>query len=234
MCGPSAVDIEREVELSGPTHSKGVLILSGYFAGKYAQDYPLAVSAHLTFEQMYDEVEGDSASSAELYALFSSLAELPVRQDIAVTGSANQQGVIQAVGGVTTKIEGFFAACKAQGLTGTQGVIIPQANVRHLMLKPEVVDAVAAGQFHVWAVQSVDEGIELLTGVPAGECRADGSYPPDTVHGRVARRLKRLAQRLAAFGTASSRPTRRAVRSHPGAVSRPQGRLAAVRRISGV
>jgi predicted ATP-dependent protease len=142
------VDIEREVKLSGPTHSKGVLILTGYLLDQYARDTPLAVSARLTFEQVYGEVDGDSASSAELYALLSALAEAPIRQGIAVTGSVNQRGEIQAVGGVVSKIEGFFAVCKAQGLDGGQGVIIPAANVRHLMLKQEVVDAVAAGTVH--------------------------------------------------------------------------------------
>jgi lon-related putative ATP-dependent protease len=193
------VNIEREAELSGRVHSKGVLILSGYLLRQYAHERPLAVSARLAFEQVYDEIDGDSASSAELYALLSSLADLPVKQGIAVTGSVNQRGEVQAVGAVTTKIEGFFAVCKARGLTGEQGVVIPAANVRHLMLKQEVIDAVAAGRFHIWAVQTVDEGIELLTGVPAGMRRADGTYPPDTVHGRVQRRLHALATRLAEF-----------------------------------
>jgi predicted ATP-dependent protease len=193
------VDIEREVKLSGPTHSKGVLILTGYLLGQYARDTPLAVSARLTFEQVYGEVDGDSASSAELYALLSALAEAPIRQGIAVTGSVNQRGEIQAVGGVVSKIEGFFAVCKALGLNGGQGVIIPAANVRHLMLKQEVVDAVAAGTFHVWAVRTVDEGIALLTGLPAGERLADGSFPDRTVHARVQARLGNLADRLVDF-----------------------------------
>ncbi len=177
--------IEREIELSGPIHSKGVLILAGYLAGQYAQEAPLALAATLTFEQSYDEVEGDSASSTELYALLSALSGLPLDQGIAVTGSVDQYGQIQAVGGVTRKIEGFYATCKAKGLTGRQGVIVPAANVRHLMLADEVVEAVREGRFHVWAVSTVDEGIELLTGRPAPE-----------VHALVSERLKAYAERL--------------------------------------
>jgi lon-related putative ATP-dependent protease len=192
--------IEREIELSGPIHSKGFMILSGYLAGTYAQELPLVVSATLTFEQSYDEVEGDSASSTELYALQSALSGLPLAQGIAVTGSVDQHGNVQAVGGVTRKVEGFYAICKAKGLTGSQGVVIPAANVRHLMLDEEVVEAVKAGQFHVWAVKTVDEGIELLTGRPAGRRRRDGSFPPDSVHGLVEARLRAYAERLQAFG----------------------------------
>jgi predicted ATP-dependent protease len=193
------VDIEREVKLSGPSHSKGVLILTGYLLEQYARMIPLALSAQLTFEQTYGEVDGDSASSAELYALLSGLADVPIRQGIAVTGSVNQRGEIQAVGGVTTKIEGFFAVCKAQWLDGQQGVIIPATNVRHLMLKQEVVDAVTAGRFHVWAVRDVDEGIQILTGVPTGERRPDGTFPTRSLHGRVQQRLTKLATRLTVF-----------------------------------
>jgi len=198
--GGGVVNIEREIELSGPIHSKGVLILSGYLAGRYAQDYPLALSATLTFEQLYDEVEGDSASSAELYALLSALSGLPLKQGIAVTGSVNQHGQIQAVGGVTRKVEGFFDVCKAKGLTGEQGVVLPEANVKHLMLKDEVVQAVREDRFHIWAVRSIDEGIELLTGVPAGDQRPDGSYRLGTVHQRVDARLREYARRLKEFG----------------------------------
>ena len=194
------VNIEREIKLSGPIHSKGVLILAGYLSGKYAQDYPLALSATLTFEQTYDEVEGDSASSAELYALLSALSGLSIRQGIAVTGSVNQHGEIQAVGGVTRKTEGFYEVCKAKGLTGEQGVILPEANVKHLMLKDEVVEAIREGRFHLWAIRTVDQGIELLTGVAAGEQRPDGSYPEGTVHQRVDARLREYAQRLKEFG----------------------------------
>jgi len=190
------VDVEREISLSGPSHSKGVLILSGYLSAQYAQDYPLALSATLTFEQMYNEVDGDSASSAELYALLSSLSGLPLRQGIAVTGSVNQRGQVQAVGGVTEKVEGFFEVCRAMGLTGQQGVILPAANVRNLMLRGEVVRAVREGAFHLWAVSSVDEGIELLTGVPAGRKGEDGRYPVGTVHQLVDARLRQYAERM--------------------------------------
>ena len=195
--------IEREIELSGPIHSKGFMILSGYLAATYAQEWPLAVSATLTFEQSYDEIEGDSASSTELYALLSALSELPLVQGIAVTGSVDQNGLVQAVGGVTRKIEGFFATCKAKGLTGTQGVVIPAANVHNLMLDEEVVAAVRDGTFHVWAVRTIDEGFELLTGCRAGRRRTDGSYPPDSVHGLVAARLAVYAERLREFTEAA-------------------------------
>ena len=191
--------IEREIELSGPIHSKGFMILSGYLAATYAQDWPLAVSATLTFEQSYDEIEGDSASSTELYAILSALAGLPLAQGIAVTGSVDQNGNVQAVGGVTRKIEGFFATCKAHGLTGTQGVVIPAANVRNLMLDDEVVEAVSSGKFHVWAVRTIGEGIEILTGRKVGRRRADGSYPPGSVHALVSARLAEYADRLREF-----------------------------------
>ncbi|HYW87059.1 MAG TPA: Lon-insertion domain-containing protein [Chloroflexota bacterium] len=193
------VDIEREIQQSGPSHTKGILILSGYLLEQYAQDTPLALSARVTFEQVYGPVDGDSASSAELCALMSDLAGLPVRQGIAVTGSVNQHGQVQAIGAVTTKIEGFFAVCKAQGLDGTQGVIIPATNVRHLMVKPEVLQAVAHGMFNVWAVRTIDEGIEILTGAPAGQRSADGSFPEHTVHARVQERLHTLAASLIRF-----------------------------------
>ena len=194
------VSIEREIALSGPIHSKGFLILSNYLMGMYAQDFPLSISASITFEQAYEEIEGDSASSAELYALLSALADVPINQGIAVTGSVNQHGEIQAIGGVNEKIEGFFAVCKAKGLTGDQGVIIPVANVQNLMLSQEVIDAVAAGQFHIWAVRTVDEGIAILTGMPAGERGPDGSFPEGTVHRRVVDRLREYAERLRDFG----------------------------------
>jgi lon-related putative ATP-dependent protease len=193
--------IEREIKLSGPIHSKGFLILSGYLAGQYARCYPLALVATITFEQSYDEVEGDSASSTELYALLSALSGLPLQQGIAVTGSVNQHGEVQAVGGVTTKIEGFFAICKAQGLTGEQGVIIPAANVPNLMLDEEIVAAVRAGQFHVWAVRTIDEGIELLTGRTAGQRGSDGQYPQGSVHRLIEDRLQEYAERLRTFST---------------------------------
>jgi predicted ATP-dependent protease len=191
--------IERETELSGPLHSKGFLILSGYLAGQYAQQHPLALSATITFEQSYDEIEGDSASSTELYVLLSALAELPISQGIAVTGSVNQHGEVQAVGGVNAKIEGFYAICKAKGLTGEQGIMIPATNVPNLMLNEQVLDAVRARQFHIWAVRTIDEGIELLTGCPAGQRGKDGQYPPGTVHRLVQDRVRDYAERLRAF-----------------------------------
>jgi predicted ATP-dependent protease len=200
--------IEREIELSGPIHSKGFMILSGYLAATYAQEWPLPISATLTFEQSYDEVEGDSASSTELYALLSALSELPLAQGIAVTGSVDQNGNVQAVGGVTRKIEGFFATCKAHGLTGDQGVIVPAANLHNLMLDDEVVEAVAAGAFHVWAVRTIDEGVELLTGRAAGRRRRDGTYPPDSVHGLAAARLAEYADRLQAYTEPEAAPER--------------------------
>jgi lon-related putative ATP-dependent protease len=195
----AVVSIEREIELSGPIHSKGVLTLAGYLAQTYAQRWPLALRATIAFEQAYEGVDGDSASSTELYALLSALAELPVRQDVAVTGAVDQHGRVQTVGGVTAKVEGFFAVCRARGLTGEQGVMIPAANVRHLMLADEVVAAVAAGDFHVWAVESVDEGIELLTGCPAGARGGDGVFAEGSVHRRVEDRLRGYADLLRDF-----------------------------------
>ena len=195
----SVLSVEREIQLSGPIHSKGVLILSGYLAGQYAQQSPFSIAATITFEQSYDEVEGDSASSTELYALLSALSGLPLRQSIAVTGSVNQYGEVQAVGGVTSKIEGFFAVCKAKGLTGEQGILIPAANVPNLMLEEEVIEAVRAGQIHIWAVRTIDEGIELLTGHPAGERGPDGQYPEGSVHRLVEERTRSYAERLRAF-----------------------------------
>jgi lon-related putative ATP-dependent protease len=187
------VDIEREVELGGPLHSKGVLILSGFLAGRYALDTPMSLFASLVFEQSYGGVEGDSASSAELCALLSALAEVPLRQDLAVTGSVNQQGEIQAIGGVNEKIEGFFDICAKRGLTGTQGVLIPQANVQHLMLRQDVIDACAAGRFGVYPIAAISEGMALLTGLAAGERNADGNYPSGSVNRRVEDRLRAFA-----------------------------------------
>jgi len=193
------VNIEREIALSGPIHSKGVLTLAGYLGGTFAQDFPLTLSASLTFEQSYEGVEGDSASSAELYALLSALAELPISQEIAVTGSVNQYGEIQPIGGVNEKVEGHYAVCKAKGLTGDQGVMIPVQNVENLVLKDEVVQAVAKGEFHVWAVRSIDEGIELLSGVPAGKREENGQFTPDSVHARVYARLRYFARQMKEF-----------------------------------
>jgi lon-related putative ATP-dependent protease len=188
------IDIDRETELSGPIHDKGFLILAGFLQGRFGGEKPLTLSASLTFEQTYEEVEGDSASSAELYALLSSLAGAPVSQAIAVTGSVNQRGQVQAIGAVNEKVEGFFEVCKERGLTGEQGVIIPRANIRNLMLKDEVVQAVRRRRFNVWAVSTIDDGIELLTGIPAGERGPDGAYPPETVYRRVEDRLGKLAE----------------------------------------
>lgn len=193
------VNIEREAQLSGPTHNKGVLILSGYLGWKYAQKKPLSLSASLCFEQSYEGVNGDSASSTELYAILSALSGLPIKQGIAVTGSINQTGEVQAIGGVNHKIEGFFRVCKAKRLTGDQGVIIPTANIRNLMLHEEVTDAVAQDKFHIYAVSNVDEGIELLTGVPAGQRLKDGRFPKDTINYLVDRRLKEMSESLKAY-----------------------------------
>jgi len=193
------VNIEREAKLSGPIHDKGVLILSGFFGDRFAQDKPLTLAASICFEQSYSGVEGDSASSTELYGLLSSLAALPIRQGIAVTGSVNQRGQIQPIGGVNEKVEGFYAVCKAKGLTGEQGVIIPVQNVKNLMLKEDVVTAVRDGQFNLWAVGTVDEGIKVLTGVPAGSRQEDGSWPEGTVNFRVDKRLREMAEALRKF-----------------------------------
>ncbi|MGD8996887.1 MAG: ATP-binding protein [Anaerolineae bacterium] len=200
----SVVDIEREVELGGPIHSKGVLILSSYMGARYAPDYPMSLSASLVFEQSYAGVEGDSASLAELCALLSALAGVPIRQSLAVTGSVNQHGDVQPIGGVNEKIEGFFDACKAKGLTGDQGVLIPAANVEHLMLRQDVVEAAERGEFHVYPVQNVDEGIELLTGVPAGERDEEGAFPEGTINQRVEAQLIELAQRQRDFAEGSA------------------------------
>jgi lon-related putative ATP-dependent protease len=199
--GAGIVDIEREVELGGPLHSKGVLILSGFLAGRYCADRPLSLSATLVFEQNYGGVEGDSASCAELCALLSALSDTPIRQSLAITGSVNQHGDVQAIGGVNEKIEGFFDLCKARGLSGIQGVVIPAANARHLMLRPEVVEAVAAGRFHVHAVTRVDEALEILSGVPAGERGALGHFPEGSVNLRVEQRLAAFADRVRVFAT---------------------------------
>jgi predicted ATP-dependent protease len=191
------IAIDREANLAGNIHNKGVLILQGYLGGKYAQKKSLNLSASLTFEQNYNRIEGDSASSTELYALMSSLSGLPIRQDLAVTGSVDQQGRIQAIGGATFKIEGFFDVCRARELTGTQGVLIPADNVRHLVLRRDVVQAVREGEFHIYAVQTVDQGIELLTGVPAGEADEEGNYPKGTVNYLVQQKLLQMAEEKA-------------------------------------
>ncbi len=194
------INIEREADLSGNTHNKGVLILSGYLRKKYAQDKPLAMSASIAFEQSYSGVDGDSASSTEIYALLSSLSGVPIKQNIAVTGSVNQKGEIQAIGGVNQKIEGFYDCCKQRGLTGEQGVMIPQSNVNDLMLRKDVVEAVKQGRFHVYAVETIDAGIEILTGKDAGVKQADDRYPEGTVNYLVDRKLKELAENITKFG----------------------------------
>lgn len=194
------IDIQREVELAGHIHSKGVMTLAGFLAGKFAGTQPFALSATLTFEQTYSEVEGDSAAVAELTAVLSSLADLPVRQSLAVTGSVNQLGEVQPIGGVNEKIEGFFESCKRRGLTGSQGVIIPSRNVKHLALNRAVVEAVEAGAFAVYGVDDIDQALELLTGVAAGERGADGLYQSDSLYGRVAARLEEMAHVVAEWG----------------------------------
>ncbi len=193
------VNIEREVALSGATHDKGVLILEGFFRNRYGSRVPLAFSAGVCFEQSYGPVDGDSASSTELYALLSAFSGLPIKQGIAVTGSVDQRGNVQAIGGVNEKIEGFFDVCRKRGLTGEQGVMIPVSNVDNLMLKEEVVQAVADGLFHIYPVATIDEGIEILTGVPAGERGEDGEYPPGTVNRLVEDTLRTFAERIVAF-----------------------------------
>ena len=190
------MDIEREAKMGGPIHTKGVLILSGYLNEKYAKDKPLSLSARLVFEQNYESVEGDSASSTELYSILSALSGLPIKQNIAVTGSVNQKGEVQAIGGVNEKIEGFFEICKAKGLTGQQGVMIPESNVQNLMLKEEVVEAVKTDQFSIYSVKTIDEGIEVLTGKKAGDRRIDGVFDDGTVNFLVDKKLREMAEKL--------------------------------------
>jgi predicted ATP-dependent protease len=201
MGGGKVIDIERESKLGGPLHSKGVLILSGYLAATYATELPMSLWASLVFEQSYSGVEGDSASSAELYALLSALSEIPIRQNLAVTGSVNQFGDVQAIGGVNQKIEGFFDICVARGLTGGQGVLIPAANVKHLVLRPRVVEAARAGKFCIWPVRRIDEGIALLTGHSAGARGPDGKYPDGSINAAVETRLAAFAKARRAFST---------------------------------
>jgi predicted ATP-dependent protease len=184
-------NIERDVELGGPIQQKGVLVLQGFLAGRFARRIPLSFNCSITFEQSYGGVEGDSASMAELIAVLSDLSGVPVRQDIAITGSVDQRGRTQPVGGVPYKIEGFFRTCQAAGpLTGAQGVVIPSANRANVVLHEDIAEAVAAGQFHVWEAGSVDQVIELMTGVPAGAVNGAGTYPPDSIYGRVMTQLE--------------------------------------------
>ncbi len=190
------IDIEREAQMGGPTHTKGVMILGGYLNQKYAQDEPLSLTARLAFEQSYSGVDGDSASSTELYSLLSALSEKPIKQYLAVTGSVNQKGEVQAIGGVNEKIEGFYEVCKARGLTGKEGCVVPQSNVENLMLKEEVVEAIKEGRFHIYPVGTIEEGIEVLTGVRAGERRLDGTYEEGTLNFLVQKRLSEMAEQM--------------------------------------
>ena len=193
------INIEREASLSGRTHDKGVLILSGYIGAKFGQERPLTLSASLCFEQSYEGVDGDSASSAEVYAIMSSLSGLPLRQDIAVTGSVNQKGEIQPIGGVNQKIEGMFDVCRVFGLTGDQGVLIPHQNLGNLMLRGDVVAAIREGKFHVYTIKTIDEGMEILTDVTAGERQPDGRYPKGSVNYCVESRLKELNESMRGY-----------------------------------
>ena len=229
------INIEREASLSGHTHDKGVLILSGYLGAKYGQDRPLALSASVAFEQSYEGVDGDSASSTELYAILSSLSGLPVKQGIAVTGSINQKGEIQPIGGVNQKIEGMFDLCRALGLTGEQGVIVPRRNVRNLMLRSDVVEAVKDGKFHVFAIDTIDEGMEILTGCPFGERGEDGRYPEGTLNQRVEQRLEELRQSIRGYYgdlAGAPEPNRNRRESLPG-IAANSGTLNDTRRSSG-
>ena len=189
------IDIERQVEMGGPLHSKGVMILSGFLGARYAAERPFSMNATLVFEQSYGGVDGDSASSAELYALMSVLADVPIKQSFAVTGSVNQRGQVQVIGGVNEKIEGFFDLCQARGLTGDQGVLIPKANMKHLMLRQDVIEAVEAGQFHIYSISHVDQGIELLTKMEVGQLDVNGDYAAESINGRIVSRLIKLAEK---------------------------------------
>ena len=190
------IDIEREATMGGPIHTKGVLILSGFLNERYARDKPLALSARLVFEQSYQGVEGDSASSTELYALLSAISGIPINQAIAVTGSVNQKGEVQAIGGVNEKIEGYYEVCRAKGLTGEQGVMIPTSNIQNLMLKDEIIDAARAGKFTIYPVSTIDEGIEVLTGMKAGKRKEDGSFEEGSVNSLVDLRLREMAETM--------------------------------------
>jgi predicted ATP-dependent protease len=203
------VNIEREVKLSGPIHDKGVMILTGYLGGAFAAERPLSLSASICFEQSYDGIEGDSASSTELYALLSALSGIPVKQGIAVTGSVNQRGMVQPIGGVNFKIEGFFAVCRSQGLTGHQGVMIPRSNERHLMLNDEVMEAVRAGQFHIWSVETIEQGVEILTGMKAGQRDKHGQFPKKSLFHLVDKRLTEMAERMQAQESGHPRKPRK-------------------------
>ena len=195
------IDIEREVDLGGSLHSKGVLILAGYLGSHFATDQPLSLSASLVFEQSYGGVDGDSASSTELYAILSALAEASIKQGLAVTGSVNQFGEIQAIGGVNEKIEGFFDLCRQRGLTGDQGVLIPAANVKNLMLRSDIVEAARDGRFHVYPIAHIDQGIEILTGTVAGARDKNGNFPKNTINASVEYRLSTFAKQARRFSS---------------------------------
>lgn len=200
------LDIEREVKLGGPIHSKGVLILNGYLNGRYGQDKPVSMAASICFEQVYEGIEGDSASCAELYAIISDLSGVPLKQNIAVTGSVNQFGEVQPIGAINQKIEGFFDTCKVKKFTGNQGVMVPRRNIKHIMLRDDVIEAVKQGKFHIWAVSSIDEGIEILTAVKAGKKKADGTYPAGTVNFIVEQKLNEMAQKFKEFASKDETP----------------------------
>jgi len=193
------IDVQREVAMSGPIHGKGVMIIAGYLASKFARDKPLTLAARIVFEQNYEGVEGDSASSTELYAILSALSGIPIKQHFAVTGSVNQKGEVQPIGGANEKIEGYFEICKSRGLDGLHGVVIPQSNVRNLMLKQEVLDAVKNGKFHIYPVSTIEEGIEVLTGKPAGKQLPQGGYEENTIYGLVDKRLEEMAETAKRF-----------------------------------
>ncbi|MFQ5466274.1 MAG: Lon protease family protein, partial [Thermodesulfobacteriota bacterium] len=216
MGDAGVVNIEREAKLSGKIHNKALLILTSFLGERYAQEFPLTLSATITFEQLYDEIEGDSATLTEVYALLSNLSGLPINQGLAITGSMNQRGEVQPIGGVNEKIEGFFDVCKARGLTGTQGVIIPRRNVRNLMLKREVREAVAEGTFSIYAIDHVDEGFELLTGAVMGEKGPDGLYPEGAANRLIHGRLKKLATAYKAFGRPKPAQKKRAENDNSG------------------
>jgi predicted ATP-dependent protease len=191
MGTPGIINVEHESDLSSNTHDKGIMIVSGYLGRMFAQNYPLSVSISITFEQSYNCIDGDSASSTELYAVLSSLSGIPIRQEIAITGSVNQKGEIQAIGGVNEKIEGFYDICVKKGLTTTQGVMIPHSNVKNLVLRKDVVQAIKDKQFHIYKVSTIEEGIEVLTGIKAGKAGPDDCYPKDTVFGKTQEKLKK-------------------------------------------
>jgi lon-related putative ATP-dependent protease len=191
------IDIEKQAEMGGPTHTKGVHILTGFLTHRYARKHPLSLTARLTFEQSYSGVDGDSASSTETYAMLSALSDVPIKQQFAVTGSVNQMGEVQAIGGVNQKLEGFYDLCKVRGLNGGHGVVIPKSNVKNLMLREDVVDAIKEGKFHIYPVETIDEGIEVLTGVPAGVPNEDGEYPEGSINYLAQKKLDEMAELLA-------------------------------------